>query len=104
MERVQTPEIFSAILFEKMKQINVGIESLKLYEFRYALENVTPEGGWESLALDKPDEIERQIKYREFYTGVQLRPTTGGRMVLDDRIVRLTRMLFAGTGSRRIFN
>jgi uridine kinase len=96
MERFQIPELFSAILFERMKRINVGIESLKLYEFRYALENVTPEGGWDSVALDKPEEIERQIESRDFYTGIQLRPIAGGRIVLDDRIVRLTRMLFSG--------
>jgi uridine kinase len=96
MERLQTPELFSAILFERMKRINVGIESLKLYELCYALENVTPESGWDSVALEKPEEIERRMECRDFYTGIQLRPISGGRIVLDDDIIRLTRMLFAG--------
>lgn len=91
-----TTEDFSAVLFETMKRINVGIEALELYEFRYALENVTPEKGWDSVELDKPEEIERLIGGRDFYTGIQLKPRAGDRIVLDENIVRLTRMLFAG--------
>jgi uridine kinase len=95
-DRLHTPGLFSEILFEKMKQINVGIEDLEFYEFCYALENITPEDGWDSVILIKPDEIERQIGCREFYTGIQLKPIVGGRIVLDGRIVQLSRMLFAG--------
>jgi uridine kinase len=95
-DRLHTPELFSEILFETMKRINVGIEDLELYEFRYALENVTPEDGWDSVELDKPDEIERLIGYRDFYNGIQLKPRAGDRIVLDGHIVRLSRMLFAG--------
>jgi uridine kinase len=79
-----------------MKRIYVGIKDLELYEFRYALENVTPEAGWNSVELDKPEEIEHLIGCRDFYTGIQLKPRAGDRIVLDDSIVRLTRMLFAG--------
>ena len=95
-DRLHTPELFSEILFETMKRINVGIEDLELYELRYALENVTPEDGWDSVELDKPDEIEGLIGGRDFYTGIQLKPRIGDRIVLDESIVRLTRMLFAG--------
>jgi uridine kinase len=95
-DRLYIPEVFSEALLEKMKRINVGIEDLELLEFRYALENVTPEGGWDTVKLDKTDEIERQIGHREFYTRVQLRPRVGDRIVLDEQIVSLTRMLFVG--------
>ena len=94
--RLRSPLRFSEILFETMKRINVGIGDLELYEFRYALENVTPEDGWDSVELDKPDEIEGLIGGRDFYTGIQLKPRIGDRIVLDESIVRLTRMLFAG--------
>jgi uridine kinase len=95
-DRLHTPGLFSEILFEKMKRINVGIEDLELYEFRYSLENVTPEDGWDSVELDQPDEIESLIRCRDFYTSIQLKPRAGDRIVLDESIVRLTRMLFAG--------
>jgi uridine kinase len=79
-----------------MKHVNAGIEDLEFYEFRYALENVTPENGWDSVELDGPDEIQRMIGCRDFYTNIQLKPRTGDRIVLDENILHLTRMLFAG--------
>jgi uridine kinase len=94
--RLHAPQAFSAVLFEMMKRINAGIDELELYEFRYALENVFPEDGWDSVELDKQEEIERLIGRRAFYLGIQLRPRAGDRIVLDENIVRLTRMLFAG--------
>jgi uridine kinase len=94
--RLYAPEIFSATLFDAMKRINVGVEDLELYEFRYALENVYPEEGWGSVALDKQEKIEHLIGDRNFYTGIQLKSRVGDRIVLDENIVRLTRMLFAG--------
>jgi uridine kinase len=94
--RLHAPEEFSALLFEMMKQINAGIEDLELYEFRYALENLYPEGGWDSVVLDKQENIEYLIGNRNFYTGIQLKPRAGDRIVLDENIVRLTRVLFAG--------
>jgi uridine kinase len=94
--RLHAPKIFSEVLFETMKRINTGIEELELYEFRYALENIYPEDGWDSVELDKQEEIEGLIGSRAFYLGIQLRPRAGDRIVLDGNIVRLTRMLFAG--------
>jgi uridine kinase len=67
-----------------------------LYEFRYALDNLTPEAGWDAVSLDGREEIEQRIRNRDFYTGIQLRPRAGGRIVLDESIVCLNRMLFAG--------
>jgi uridine kinase len=80
-----------------MKRINPGIEELELYEFRYALDNLYPEnGGWASVELDKKGKIEKLINSGHFYTGIQLKPRVGGRIVLDGKIVRLTLMLFVG--------
>jgi uridine kinase len=104
-DRLQAPETFPAVLFEAMRHINPGIEELELYEFRYALENVYPvpcrnrdyhEDGWDSVELVTQEEIERRIGCRDFYTNIQLRPREGDRIVLDENILRLTRMLFAG--------
>jgi uridine kinase len=41
-------------------------------------------------------DVEKLIESTEFYEGVQLRPRVGDRIVLDERIVRLTNMLFVG--------
>jgi uridine kinase len=92
-----SPDGFSEILYEKMKRINVGIEELELYEFRYALHNLYPEpGGWASVELAKKEEIEKLITSTDFYAGIHIKPRVGDRIVLDEAIVRLTAMLFVG--------
>lgn len=91
------PEVFSKDLYEKMKWINAGIDDLELYEFRYALNNMYPEnGGWASIELDEKEEIEKRVNALDFYTGIQLKPRVGDRIVLDEAILRLTRTLFVG--------
>ncbi len=91
------PKVFTEILYEKMKRINVGIEDLALYEFRYGLDNLIPaQGGWASVVLDPKEEIEQRIHQREFYIGIHLRPRLGDKIVLDETIARLTVMLFVG--------
>ena len=91
------PEIFSEILYEKMKRINIGIEEMELYEFRYALNNLYPKsGGWASVVLDDMREIEQWVNRRSFYDGIQIIPRIGDRIVLDEDIARLTNMLFVG--------
>ncbi len=91
------PDIFSEILFEKMRAINPGIGDLELYEFRYALANLYPEkGGWESVTLLSMEEIQRMVNSRDFYVGIQIKPKAGDRIVLDRAIVGLSRMLFVG--------
>ena len=54
------PKIFSKILFEKMKLISPGIDDLELYEFQYALDNVTPHAGWVSVKLEGRETIESE--------------------------------------------
>jgi uridine kinase len=88
---------FSEILYDRMQRINAGIEELELYEFRYALNNLVPEnGGWASVELDAQADIEARIHSNGFYTGIQIKPRVGDRIVLDETIVRLTNMLFVG--------
>ena len=43
-EDIFDPKVFSTTLFEKMKLFNPGLEDLELYEFRYGLNNLIPEG------------------------------------------------------------
>jgi uridine kinase len=90
------PGIFSERLYERIKAINAGIEDLELYEFRYALNNLVPESGWAAVHVDDRAEVEAQIHSRDFYTGIQIKPRVGDRIVLDEAIVRLTNMLSVG--------
>jgi uridine kinase len=94
---LSSPGVFTETLYEKMKRINVGVEELEPYEFRYALDNLYPEkGGWSCVVLETEQEIEARIRSRDFYTGIQIKPRVGDRIVLDETIVRLTNMLFVG--------
>jgi len=91
------PDLFSESLYEKMKRINPGIEELELYEFRYGLDNLTPQNrSWASVELDERAEIEKLVNSSDFYSSIQLKPRVGDRIVLDEKIVRLTNMLFVG--------
>ena len=94
---LSSPDVFSEILYEKMKRINAGIDEMELYEFRYALNNLVPEdGGWASVELDEKVEIEERINATSFYASIQLKPRADDRIVLDKAILRLTRILFVG--------
>ena len=94
--RLYSPLPISELLFERLIPINAGIKKLALYEFRYAVENLYPREGWDSIVLDKQDEIERVISQRSFYEAVMVKPREKDRIILDESIVRLTRMLFVG--------
>jgi uridine kinase len=90
------PSAFSEALFEKMKSINAGIEELELYEFRYGLNSLIPDQGWESVTLSSMEEIEARLNRREFYDGIQIKPRVGERIILDAEVLRLAQMLFVG--------
>ena len=92
-----SPGLFSETLHEIMQRINPGLEELEPYEFRYCLNNLYPEdGGWASVALDARSDIEARIQNRDFYNAIQIKPRVDGQIVLDEKIVRLARMLFVG--------
>ncbi len=92
----QPPETFSAELFEIMKRVEPALEDLELYEFRYGLNNILPERGWDALPLETKTDIEGRVNSRAFYDAIQIKPRVGDRIVLDDRIVQLAHSLFVG--------
>lgn len=96
MTNLFEPDVFSATLFEKMKRISPALQDLELYEFRYALKNITPPAGWDSVQLDSKEEIASRVNSRAFYDAIQIKRSIEGRIVLDEQIVRLANMLFVG--------
>ena len=96
MENMFTPDVFSTVLFEKMKHISPAVVDLELYEFQYALKNITPVDGWESIQPDTKEEIETRVNSRAFYDSIQIKRRVEDRIVLDEQIVRLSTMLFVG--------
>ena len=93
---LSNPDICSELLFEKMKHITLALEDLERHEFRYALNNLFPLGGWSLVKLDDLREIEERVNSRSFYDGIQIKPRVDDRIVLDDKIIELTNMLFVG--------
>ena len=89
-------DLFSEKLFEIMRALCPALNDLELYEFRYCLENITPDKGWQSVELISKDEIERMVNNLDFYTGIQLKPKLENRPILDPQILSLLRMLFVG--------
>jgi uridine kinase len=90
------PDLFSEALYEKMVRINPGVAALVGYEFRDGLNNFHPADGWDSVDLDTREIIAQRLKDRGYYESIQLKPRVDGRIVLDSKILHLTRMLFAG--------
>src|SRR5512146_3282493 len=90
------PLAFSEALYAKMKLVNPGVEEMELYEFRYGLDNMYPEGGWAGVQLEPIDDIEQRIESSSFYDSIQIKPRVGANIVLDPQVVRLANMLFAG--------
>lgn len=87
---------FSSRLFDLLQQINPAVGDLVLYEFRYCLNNLIPDRGWESVDLEPAEKIELMVNNRAYYDAVKIKPVVDGRIVLDQQIVTLTRMLLVG--------
>jgi uridine kinase len=94
-------KVFSEALFNKMKSIDPAVQSMELYEFRYCLNNLEPVNGWKSVRLKQKAEIEKQITDRNFYSGVRIKEKVNDRIVLDEKIIGLTNMLFVGLVTSR---
>ncbi|MBN1934575.1 MAG: hypothetical protein JW934_07910 [Anaerolineae bacterium] len=90
------PDVFSAILYERLQSVNPGIAEMELYEFRYALHNLVPEKGWATVTLEPCQVIEQRVNHRAFYDSIQIKPRVNSQIVLDEAILRLTRMLLVG--------
>ena len=101
MKNLYDPDVFSEMLFEKMKHISPALADLELYEFRYALKNITPANGWASVQLDTKEEIEACVHRRSFYDSIEIKRRVDDRIVLDEQIIRLTNMLFVGLVTHR---
>lgn len=95
-DAMMNPDNFSAALFAILKRICPALEGLVLYEFRYCLTNLFPEGGWETVTPDAIETIEKRVNSRSFYNSIQIKPVRDGRIVLDEQIVALNQMLFVG--------
>jgi uridine kinase len=89
-------DIFTKRLFRMMKILSPAVRGLELYEFRYGLNNLIPDEGWSAVVLESTSEIEQRVNSRLFYDSLQIKPTIDGRIVLDQKVVELTNMLFVG--------
>lgn len=96
VKEVNNSKEFSFQLFEKMKNILPAIDDLEFYEFGYALSNLEPKEGWGSIVTVAKHEIEEQVNSRDFYSAIETKKKNGDKVVLDNRIVHLTQMLFVG--------
>jgi uridine kinase len=94
--RSLSPLPFSEFLFKQMVLINPGIKKMALYEFRYALDGIFPKDRWDSLELNRPNDIVSKIRQRSFYENIQTKPRQNDRIVLNESIANLTQMLFVG--------
>lgn len=93
---LQNSDQFSQVLYEKMKVVNPGIMDMELVEFCYALENLTPREGWQSITLEPMHMIENRIQSRDFYLSIQIKPRLHEKPIMDPQVKRLSQMLFVG--------
>lgn len=92
-------DALAAILYTKLKALNPGIADLEPYEFRYGLNNLTPDDGWAAVELDRMEVIEERMNDRAYYNSIQIKHKVDDRIVLDEKIVQLSRMLLVGLGT-----
>ena len=89
-------DLFSEKLFEPMRVLCPALNELELFEFRYCLENIIPDQGWQSVQLKSKEEIEKMVNNLDFYAGIQLKPRQENHPIMDPQIHSLLRMLFVG--------
>jgi len=87
---------FVSRLFDKLKQVCPAIDELELYEFCYALDNLSPPDGWGAVERVDQDEIARMVNDPEFYSNIQTKLKVSGMVVIDQAIIGLTQTLFTG--------
>ena len=91
------PDLFCVQLYKKMQSVAPVTGIMELYEFRYSLNNITPENGrWDSILIESPEAIEALISSPSFFDKIEIKPKVDGRIVLDQTVTRITQMLFAG--------
>lgn len=87
---------FDELLAVKLKRFASGIDELEHYEFCYALKNLQPEAGWDTVRPAPMAEIEKMAASHDFYAAIETKKKVNDKIVLDRSIVELTRMLFVG--------
>ncbi|MBP9041590.1 MAG: hypothetical protein KBF64_07440 [Anaerolineaceae bacterium] len=87
---------FSKDLYVKMQHVHPGISDLEWYEFDYALDNLAPSSGWDSVPVIDRAEISSQINQIGFFKEIQLKPLKENRIIPDEKIASLTRTLLKG--------
>ncbi len=91
-----SPDGFSEILYEKLQAVSPAIGRLALYEFRYALDNLSPAQGWGSITPLPMREIESRVHSLAYFESIEIKPKVEGKIVLDKEIHALTNILFVG--------
>lgn len=87
---------FSLALYALMQELVCGVERMELYEFRYALFNLQPAAGWDSIQPIPMGEVEALVGSRKFYDSIQIKPRVDGQIVVDAQILHLSQMLLVG--------
>lgn len=95
-KRFKNYKDFEPLLYKMMEQLCPAVGELEQYEFGYALKNLCPENGWDSVVTVNQNGIERMVSDRNFYSGIQTRQKIADKITLDVNIIQLTRMLFVG--------
>ncbi len=86
----------TAALYKKMQEIAPPVREMTSTEFGYALENVCPPDGWDSITVQPVNKIELMMNDEDFYKSIQLRPKDNNKIVMDSQINNLLQMLFVG--------
>ena len=94
---LESKDLFCKELHEKMNRVAPVCKKMEPYEFRYSLNNITPQTGeWSEIQLDSVASIEKRIYSDEFYDSIAIKPKLDGEIVLDETITTLTQMIFVG--------
>lgn len=94
---LENQDLFCSRLLQAMKKIAPVVERMEEYEFRYCLNNITPQNGnWLTVNLESTQEIEKKITSLAFFDTIQIKPKADGKIVLDHTVEAMTQMLFVG--------
>ena len=91
---------FQTVLFGILSRLFPAVDALEAYEFGYALDLLTPLEGWDSIAIEEVQSIQKRVEDRSFYDAIVTSAKVGGRIILDPQVVHLTQMLFVGLVSQ----
>jgi len=69
---------------------------MEYYEFSYALDNLTPAHGWDSVELVPRQGMEETIQTRSHYEQIQINSQRYGKPQIDDAIMQMSQILMAG--------